>query len=292
LNDPRSDAPGGEQELQRVFAPVARAVADRAGQTNRPICVGLSGAQGSGKTTFTRVLGAMLQAGFALRCATLSIDDIYLGRAERLRLAEQVHPLLLTRGVPGTHDVGLGLDIINKLRNAKPDTLVEIPVFDKAADDRAPPERWNRWTGRPDAIIFEGWCVGATQQDEQDLDSPINQLESEQDADGRWRRYVNRRLARDYPRLFAEIDLLIFLQVPDLGCSLAWRIQQEHELQERAARRDQPAPRAMSDAEVERFVMHYERLSRHMLRDLPGRADIVVPVAADHALQAPVMRTR
>jgi D-glycerate 3-kinase len=292
LNHPHVDAPGGERELREVFAPVARAVAERARQMNKTICVGLNGAQGSGKTTFARVLTGVLGTGFGLRCATLSIDDIYLGRAERQRLAHLVHPLLLTRGVPGTHEVRLGLELISELRSANSETVIEIPVFDKASDDRAPPERWKKWQGSADLILFEGWCVGAFAQDPGDLDPPVNRLEREQDANGRWRRYVNDRLARDYPPLFAEIDLLIFLQVPDLECSLAWRIQQERELHQRAERRGLPAPRAMSDAEIERFVMHYQRLSRHMLRDLPDRADIVIPVAADHALQPPLIRGR
>lgn len=291
MSDPGSRE-AGEQALQQVFGPVARVVAQRAGRAGRAICVGLSGAQGSGKTTFARVLSGVLQAGFELRCAGFSIDDIYLGRAERRRLAREVHPLLSTRGVPGTHDVRLGHEIIHKLRNAKSDTVLEIPVFDKARDDHAPRQRWKRWTGTADAILFEGWCLGATAQDSRELEQPVNRLEREEDPDGRWRGYVNQRLARDYPRLFGEIDLLVFLQVPDLECSLAWRIQQERELRQQAGRAGRAAPGLMSDAEVERFVMYYQRLTRHMLRELPQRADIVIPVGPDHALGAPVIRTR
>jgi D-glycerate 3-kinase len=291
VSDPGSRQ-AGEQELRRVSGPVARAVAQRAGRAEKPICVGLSGAQGSGKTTFARVLSGVLQAGFGMRCAGFSIDDIYLDRAERRRLAREVHPLLLTRGVPGTHDVRLGNEIIQKLQNAKSDTVLEIPVFDKARDDRAPHQRWKRWSGKPDAILFEGWCLGATAQDRRELEQPVNRLEREEDPDGRWRGYVNQRLAREYARLFGEIDLLIFLQVPDLQSSLAWRIQQERELRQQAGRAGRAAFGLMSDAEVERFVMYYERLTRHMLRELPQRADIVIPVGPDHALGAPVIRTR
>jgi D-glycerate 3-kinase len=255
--------------------------------------VGLSGAQGSGKTTLARVLSGVLEAEFGMRAAGFSIDDIYLGREERKRLAREVHPLLMTRGVPGTHDVELGREIIEKLRNARPDQVVEIPVFDKARDDRAPRERWKRWTGRPDAILFEGWCLGAIAQDAQQLERPVNRLEREEDADGGWRGYVNERLARDYPPLFGEIDLLVFLQVPDLESSLAWRIQQERELRQKASGTGAAAaPGMMSDAGVERFVMHYERLARHMLLELPGRADIVIPVGSDHALGEPVIRVQ
>ena len=71
------------------------------------LVVGICGAQGSGKSTLTAVLRKLLEMR-GLRVASLSLDDLYLTRGERRELAARIHPLLATRGVPGTHDVELG----------------------------------------------------------------------------------------------------------------------------------------------------------------------------------------
>lgn len=123
-----------------------------------------------------------------------------------------VHPLLATRGVPGTHDPALGLQLFSALDRREP---VALPVFDKALDDRAPPEQWPVVPSDRELVIFEGWCVGARPQRAEELDQPINRLEAEEDRDGRWRRYVNDALAGDYQPLFARLDLLVLLAAPD-----------------------------------------------------------------------------
>src|SRR6185437_8649015 len=80
--------------------------------TDGPLVLGLCGAQGSGKSILARSLADRF-ASRGRRVAVLSLDDLYLTKAERSRLAQEVHPLLGTRGVPGTHDVALGLQILN-----------------------------------------------------------------------------------------------------------------------------------------------------------------------------------
>ncbi|WP_346838889.1 phosphoribulokinase [Microbulbifer sp. SAOS-129_SWC] len=238
------------------------------------LVVGICGGQGSGKSTLTEFL-QMVWAQMALHAVGFSLDDLYLTRAERMLLAERVHPLLATRGVPGTHDVQLGLDTIAALRARDVTRPVPIPRFDKSIDDRAPAATWTLWQGAADILLFEGWCVGARPW--LDAAEPINRLEREADPDGRWRNYVNSQLAGPYRRLFAELDRLLMLKVPDMDCVLEWRRLQEHRLRARTGG-------GMSDAALERFVQHYERITLNLLGDMPPRADCVFELGRDHRI--------
>lgn len=258
--------------IDEVARPLADDIVRRAGEGR--LVVGVCGAQGSGKSTLTAVLGRLLETR-GLRAAVLSLDDLYLTRAQRSALGAQVHPLLATRGVPGTHDVDLGRRLLGDLRKLGE---VVLPAFDKASDDRiAGPS----FEGPADVVLFEGWCVGARPQPEADLDAPINALERQWDADGAWRRYVNAQLAGPYQALFDQIDRLVLLKAPSFEAVLGWRIEQERKLRDRLAREGREDARAMNDAEVAGFIQHYERLTRWILAEMPGRADVVVPLGVD-----------
>ncbi len=241
---------------------------------------GISGAQGSGKSTLCAMLAWYLQQ-VGRRVAVLSLDDLYLTRAERQQLARDVHPLFATRGVPGTHDVQLGLSVLERLRRGTGER-VHLPRFDKAQDDRALSGLWEEVTLPVDVVLFEGWCLGATPESAEALVRPCNELERVHDSDGRWRRAVNQALAGAYAELFAKLDALIFLAVPSFAHVLRWRTQQEHELRLRSAR----AQRVMSDEEVANFVQYFERITRHMLTTLPLCADLTLPVEEGHRLDA------
>ena len=243
----------------------------------RPLFVlGLCGAQGSGKTTLASALARRFEAE-GTRTALLSIDDLYRTRSERNRLGETIHALLRTRGVPGTHDVGLGLAVIEALGQG---LATPLPRFDKARDDRCPPSQWVLAQANTRLLILEGWCVGARPEPEAALADPVNPLERDEDPDGRWRRFVNAALAGDYQQLFARIDQLVLLAAPDFAVVHEWRIEQENELRAQA-----PAGSAglMDDDAVTHFVQHYERLTRHILREMPRRADLVVSLAEDRS---------
>ncbi|GGD47595.1 kinase [Erythrobacter arachoides] len=256
--------------VARDWQPLATLIARRAaGRT--PLIVGINGAQGSGKTTLCRFLELLLKRR-GLRAVTLSIDDLYLPRAERVQLAEQVHPLFATRGVPGTHSPALGMAVIEAVLAGRAFTL---PRFDKAMDDRAP--GGTNITGPVDVLLFEGWCVGASPQEDAALAKPVNALEAEHDADGTWRRLVNLFLREDYARLFAQVDMLVMLQVGSFA-----DVRRNRALQEDKLRAGQPdAPGIMAPEQVERFLDHYERLTLHMAADLPARADVVIPIGPD-----------
>lgn len=229
-----------------------------------PLVVGICGAQGSGKSTLVAHLAEQLtKAG--RRAAWLALDDLYLPRSERQRLAREVHPLLATRGVPGTHDVGLGLVTLAALERGE---AALLPRFAKALDDPLPQDQWPCAPECCEVLLLEGWCLGARLQT--DLAAPINALEAEEDPQAVWRSYANAALAGDYQRLFARIDLLVLLAAPDWDVVAKWREQQEQDL------RAQGGPAVMSPSEVSRFIQHYERLTRWILEEMPSRADLTV----------------
>jgi D-glycerate 3-kinase len=224
----------------------------------RPFVLGICGAQGSGKSTIAAALAERLTPQ-GQRCAVLSLDDLYLDGARRQALADAVHPLLRTRGVPGTHDPALGLAVIEALGR---DGSVRVPRFDKARDEPGPAEAIE---GPVDVVVFEGWCVGARAQAAEALTEPVNALEREGDPEGVWRRYVNDQLDGPYRVLFGRVDMLVLLAAPGFEIVAEWRIEQE---------RRSGGP--MRDEDVRGFVAYYQRLTEDLLRRGPGWADLTI----------------
>lgn len=262
----------------RYYLPLADVVADAQREAGRPWMIGINGAQGTGKSTLSRFLQLFLERRHALRCTVLSIDDFYYTREERGQLARNTHPLLKTRGVPGTHDVSLGIAVCEQLLAADEQTVTRIPRFDKAADDRCPPPEWTRHNGRTDVLLFEGWCVGSRPQLPDSLGRPVNTLEEIEDADGRWRQYVNNSL-QHYQPWFAMIDQLAMLKAPSMAAVFRWRLEQEQKL---AAKHRGDDNRIMNEQQIVRFVQHYERLTAYSLGEMPQRADCVFYLDEQH----------
>jgi D-glycerate 3-kinase len=270
--------PAGFADLAtRLHLPLAARITAAAEGRDRPLVVGLCGPQGSGKSTLVGLVTRLLR-GRGLPTANLSLDDLYLTQAERMELAEQVHPLLRTRGVPGTHDIALGLNVLDDLALAGP-TL--IPRFDKAADDRAPMSGWSRFEGPAVVVLLEGWCVGARPQPEAALAAPVNTLERDEDPFAVWRAFANGALAGGYADLFARIDVLAVMTAPDFATVRAWRGEQEGRLRERLQAEGRDPELAMNDAALDRFVAHYQRLTEWIALDLPDRADIAIRLNAE-----------
>ena len=241
------------------------------------LVVGVCGTQGSGKSTAALVVKERLERVDGLRVATLSLDDLYLGREARAGLAATLHPLFRTRGVPGTHDVALGRRVLDALVGRAPGPLA-LPRFDKATDEPHPRGEWPVVEVPVDVVMFEGWCVGAVAEAPEALVAPVNTLEASEDPDGRWRGLVNEALLGPYRELFGRIDRLVLLQAPGFERVFAWRREQEQKLAARLAARPGglAGTRLMDDAALARFLGHYERLTRHILREMPGRADLVL----------------
>lgn len=276
----REQLPGSLRDtLATLHGPLAEYIATAARAHGRTLVVGVCGSQGSGKSTIAQMLRMLLEDE-GLTTAALSLDDLYLTRHERETLAAQVHPLLQTRGVPGTHDVPLGLRTLDALRQPGG---AKLPRFDKARDDRSGESEWPAVATPVDVVLFEGWCVGARAQRPEDLFQPINGLERQRDTDSKWRRFVNDALATSYVPLFARIDRLVLLQAPSFDVVYAWRKEQEQRLRERIGREERSATRVMSDDDLATFIAHYERLTRHILLEMPERADVVVELDANRA---------
>ena len=228
--------------------------------------VGIGGGQGAGKSTLGRLL---MQAGelSGLRTCVLGIDDFYLPQADRLALGQQVHPLLATRGPPGTHDIALCHSVLDALPYSRE---VAVPVFDKGRDDRT---GTRTVSGYVDVVVLEGWCVGARPSPPELLAKPVNSLEREQDPDSAWRNHINAALGAAYADLFKGLESLVYLQAPDMAAVRRWRLQQEGE---------RPPEQRMTAAEVDRFVQHYDRVTLAMMGDLPYRAGVVVALDQYH----------
>jgi D-glycerate 3-kinase len=257
-----------------VVEGVLDAILRHAPLARRPRLIGVSGLQGSGKSTLARQLAAAA-SGRGIAAVALSIDDCYLGRRARGTLARDVHPLFATRGVPGTHDLGLLEATLAALATASAAHPARLPRFDKGRDTRIPPSRWRRVTHAPRLILLDGWCIGVPPQADAALVRPCNRLERDEDAAAIWRRRVNLALRTGHARLRRRLDVLVLLQAPSWHVVGAWRDEAERALRERRA------PRAMTPRQLARFLQHHERLSRHALRTLPARADI--RIALDRA---------
>ena len=259
--------PDGYRDIvESHWRPLSEEIAMEA--IGKRVVVGINGAQGSGKSTACRFLEVLL-VEHNQRSATLSIDDLYLTKAERERLGREVHPLLATRGVPGTHDAALGLSLIEDFRAGRD---LDLPRFDKSVDDRSPERETVK--GPLQVLLFEGWCLGAVPQDEAALAEPVNDLEATEDPDLAWRRYVNEALDGAYKTLFEQLDMLVMLKVPDFAA-----VRRNRALQEDKLRARNPAARGLMDeAALTRFLDQDERLTLHMFEEMPARADLVIEI--------------
>lgn len=234
---------------------------------SRPAMLAISGVQGSGKSTLASEIERLARER-NLRAAVLSVDDFYLPALQRARLAEQVHPLLATRGPPGTHDLPLALEVLARLQRGE---RVRLPRFDKLADDRVCESEWTYAEVGVDLVVLEGWLLGVPPQPPGELVRPVNALERTEDENAVWRTWCNTALANDYPVLWRQFDALWMLKAPSFDVVPGWRWQQEQSmLAQRSARS------GMTRTQMERFVQMFERVSRHALQVLPALAQRVI----------------
>ena len=233
--------------------------------------VAIQGAQGTGKSTCAEFLKHIFLHEHQLNAAVLSLDDFYLTRAERKELAQQVHPLFSTRGVPGTHDIDLALKTLRELKQFKHQVI--IPRFNKAMDDRWESDRWTLVDRPVDIVLIEGWCLGLHAQTSEQLQTAVNDLEAFHDSDGIWRNHINECLADQYQALFNQFDRLLVLQAPSFQSVYQWRLEQEQKLiASRRGESSRQVTRTLTPEQLKDFVSHYERLTRHGLDTLPDQA--------------------
>ena len=161
------------KQLTNFYLPFCNKLYKLYKSQNRPLLISLSGGQGSGKSTITQILKIVFNSIFKLNVVCFSIDDFYKTALERKKMSKYLHPLFLTRGVPGTHNCNMLYKTLRDLtkKRFKP---IKIPKFDKSNDDRFKVKYWQKISKKPNIIIFEGWCVGAKPQKLKDLKKPIN----------------------------------------------------------------------------------------------------------------------
>lgn len=261
----------------QYFLALAKELAE-ASEQHPTLLIGINGCQGSGKSTLAAFLTQILQDNYNKTVANLSIDDFYHTKNSRQQMAKEIHPLFATRGVPGTHDTVLLTNTLTKLSNNS--NRINIPRFDKALDEREPENRWDSVLTPVDIILLEGWCVGVTPQKDNELLESVNILEETEDTEGLWRSTVNKIIKSNYSPIFQQLHKLILLQAPTFDSVFRWRRLQEDKLHKTAGNK----PALMDTDELIRFIHHYQRLTEHMLEELPTQASIIFELNEDHQI--------
>ena len=250
----------------------------------RPYIVGLTGGQGTGKTTISSILMIILKKYFKFNVFKISIDDIYKTKNDRIKLSKKIHPLLKTRGVPGTHDINHMLNFIKKI-NSKKFKLTRLPKFNKAIDDRFSKTIWYKVNSRPDIVIFEGWCVGAKPESQKTLNKAVNLMEKNDDKKLIWRKYVNNQLKKEYKELYSKLDCLLFLRAQNFRLLQKWRITQEKKLKVKT-KSSKAKQKIMTKKEVLNFMQTYQRITQNMFKNAPKYASIVLKLNSNHQINS------
>ena len=258
-------------------------------ENKKPYFVGLAGGQGTGKTTTSSIIKIILEKYFKLKVFKISIDDFYKTRKERISLSKKIHPMLLTRGVPGTHDINMMLDFFKKSK-AKKFKTVKLPNFNKAIDDRFPKNKWSKINKRPDVIIFEGWCVGAKSEKNSTLKKTINSMEKVNDQKQIWRKYVNQQLKLKYKKLYNQLNCLIYLKAKNFSLLQKWRLKQERKLWLKSKKKSNL--KIMSTGDVLNFMQTYQRITQNMFRYMPKYASIILNLNSNHQIKSAVYKER
>ena len=253
----------------------------------RPYFVGLAGGQGTGKTTISSLIRIILIKYFKLKVFRISIDDFYKTRKERISLSKRVHPMLLTRGVPGTHDINMILSFFKNAKSKKFKRL-KLPTFNKAIDDRFNKKKWYDLKKRPDVIIFEGWCVGAKSEKNITLKKTINSMEKTQDQKQIWRKYVNQQMKYKYKKLYSQLNCLIYLKAKNFSLLQKWRLKQERKLWLNSKRKSNL--KVMSKGDLLNFMQTYQRITQNMFKNMPKYASIIFNLNSNHQIKSAVYR--
>ena len=270
-----------DRMIKSFLIPVSFWISKRTNK-KKPLMIGLAGGQGSGKTTISSILTLILKKYFKLKVFKVSIDDFYKTRKDRKLLSKKKHPLLMTRGVPGTHDIDLMLKFFKKI-NSKSFKNITVPKFNKAIDDRCKKSLWYKLKFKPDVVIFEGWCVGAKAQTNKQLKNPINSLERVHDQDIKWRSHVNNQLKTKYKTLFKQLDGLLYLKAQNFNILRKWRLKQERKLWIQT--KNKKNLKIMSSGDIINFMQTYQRITQQMFKDSVKSSSIIMSLNSNHQIQ-------
>ncbi len=277
-----------ERMIKSFLIPLCFWISKKADK-KRPYFVGLAGGQGTGKTTSSSLIKIILTKYFKLKVFKISIDDFYKTRNERISLSKKVHPMLLTRGVPGTHDIDMMLKFFKKVKSKKFKRL-KLPTFNKAIDDRFNKKRWYDLKEKPDVIIFEGWCVGAKAEKNNTLNKTINLMEKNKDKKKIWRKYVNQQLKSKYKNLYSQLNCLIYLRAKNFNLLQKWRLKQERKLLLNSKKNSKL--KIMNKEDVLSFMQTYQRVTQNMFKNMPKYASIILNLNSNHQIKTAVYKKR
>ena len=223
----------------------------------------IAGPQGSGKSSLSKLIKLYLEKFYDKSVIIISMDDFYLSKKQRTQLSKNIHPLFLTRGVPGTHDLGLMNKKIKQILNKE--FPIYLPIFDKVSDTR---KRTYKKVLKADVIIFEGWCAGAQPVDLNYLQKNFNNLEKNKDKNFIWRNSYNKYL-NEYQKIFSKFNYFIYFQFNHWDHVLNWKYKQELEL------RDKKKDLALKKY-LKEFVQYYEKVSKWMHLKVPKYCNILI----------------
>ena len=271
-----------ERMLKSFLIPICFWIKNKSNH-KKPFLIGLAGGQGTGKTTTSSIIKIILEKYFKLNVFKISIDDFYKTRKERVFLSKKIHPMLLTRGVPGTHDINMMLNFFKKVKSKKFKSL-QLPNFNKATDDRFAKKYWYNIKKRPDVIIFEGWCVGAKPEKNATLNKAINSMEKKKDQKKIWRKYVNQQLKLKYKELYSQLNCLIYLKAKNFSLLQKWRLKQENKLWLKSKKSSKH--KIMNKEDVISFMQTYQRITENMFRKMTKHASILVNLGSDHQIKS------
>ena len=277
-----------ERMIKSFLIPLCFWISKKANK-KRPYFVGLAGGQGTGKTTISSLIKIILIKYFQLKVFRISIDDFYKTRKERINLSKTIHPMLLTRGVPGTHDINMMLNFFKKAKNKKFKKL-KLPTFNKAIDDRFNKKHWYNLKDKPDVIIFEGWCVGAKSEKKDTLKETINSMEKAKDQKQIWRKYVNQQLKSKYKNLYSQLNCLIYLKAKNFSLLQKWRLKQERKLW--LSTKNKSKLKIMSKGDIINFMQTYQRITQNMFRYMPKYASIILNLNSNHQIKSAVYKKK
>ena len=235
----------------------------------------LSGSQGSGKSTLGKLLKLVIEKYYKKKVMLISIDDYYLSKNERLKLSKKIHPLLLTRGVPGTHDIKRLKNHINQFKNQN--FPINTPSFNKLKDDIS---KKRKVIKNAQILLLEGWCCGSLPIANKYLFKNINNLEKTHDNNKNWRKYYNSQLRNEYQDVFSQFDKKIYIQAHSFKYVLKWRYAQEKSNASKSNNKN-----FMNKVKLQEFIQHYEKLTKWMMLTMPNQADILIKINSNQKIK-------
>jgi D-glycerate 3-kinase len=261
--------------LWELWLPLAMQLAHARKQQKYPLIQGILGGQGSGKTTLTAVICLILRY-LNGQTVGVSIDDLYKTYSDRQKLRES-DPRFIRRGPPGTHDLELGIELLDRLRQSQQQKAISLPRFNKSLHDGEGDRVEPVLVNKIDILLFEGWFVGAHPVDEsvfENAPSPINTPEDRQFALD-----INRKL-QDYLPLWERLDRLIVLYPTDYHYCKQWRREAEHKM-------IAAGNKGMSDKKIDEFVDYFWRSLHPELFITPltkngDRTNLVIEIDLNH----------